>query len=163
MARTPQVRLKRVFKDSAEIMHDAFKLKTEKVAKNQSYTKQIRLEYFDHNHIFHSVDSSGIPMMISSEVAGHFHKVEISNKNTDSVPEIISVSPAMRWVLRKNELTGNFEKVMEEVPWDSHTHETQYLFSEQFKPKKLNPEFAKLQGEIAQKEASLKVPGIIEA
>lgn len=142
VASAPQQQPKVVYKDQQGFRHDLFKLKDEKLLKNQSFKKgQVKLESFSHTHFFHTYDSNGRQQQYSTSVGGHFHEVKWK---VDANGELVAeCGPALRNVYHKR--GGRQKKFIEPVKWynensdsaegewvkDSHTHEVEYRWSEE--------------------------------
>lgn len=155
---TPAGQPSRVYKGTREVDHDLFKLSTEKMLKNVSYTEAPQIESFDHNHVFHTVDSNGRKMLVCSAVGGHVHECTVEQRG--GVPVVV-VGPPRKWVMNKR----RGKKVRELAPvmlekdgdngeptYDKHIHKVEYLGSERIKIREANVEFAKFESQIRAKQ-----------
>jgi hypothetical protein len=157
MARTPA--RKRNFKRTQKLIHDLYKLHVAPALKNMAWDGTVNYQKVEHCHFFHSIDSKGIPQNTSASICGHFHVMEIVEPATETTPAVYKCSPPMQWVRSRNRMNGKWEKKLQLANRDdTHTHEVQYLDSHEHVPAKLNPEFIKLQQEVATPPPS--VPGI---
>lgn len=150
-------RRERVYKGTQEVDHDLFKLEAAKMSKNVSYTDIPNVQQFVHNHIFHTVDSSGKKQTTCTPVGGHFHEVEVT-LGEGGVPEL-TVGPPKKWVIKKKR--GVKTKVAVPVGWgseddreyDEHTHDATYIGSERIQLRAANVEFAKYDAEVRGKQS----------
>lgn len=147
----------RAYKGTQVVDHDLFKLEAAKMKKNVSYTEELMIELFDHCHMFHTVDSNGKKLDVSSPVGGHFHPIKVT-RSESGVPEI-TVGPPHKFVMKKR----NGRKVKVAVPvsfgsvddegservLDDHTHRATYLGSEKVSIRQPSVEFAKLDATLA--------------
>ncbi len=145
------VRKPRVYKGTQIVDHDLFKLEVAKMTKNVSYTDVPDLVKLEHVHMFHTVDSNGKKVSMSSAVGGHHHDITVV-PGKDGVPTI-QVSEPRKIVVRKRK--GRIERLSvpvvldpESGEVDDHTHSVTYLGSERITLRKTNPEFAKFESAI---------------
>jgi len=151
---TDQPDTARVFRGSQTVNHDLFKLLPSEMKKNVSWTPgQPRFEYFEHCHMFHTVDSSGRTQDTSTPIGGHFHEVKVIHGEGDS-PPTIEVGPASHHV------TKGSERVIVPLVYDTHTHDTKYLFSDSIKVREYNPDYLKVQSQIENSKPRA-IPGIV--
>jgi hypothetical protein len=159
MAKPSSSTVKRAFRRTQELVHDLYKLQDAQALKNVAWQTGMQdYQKVTHNHFFHSVDVKGNPQNTSAHIAGHFHVLEVVEAATDDKPATYKCSAPMKYVRKRQ---GN-SYVKTIVPYDvndTHTHNVQYIQSEKFQPRKINPEAAKLEAMEAQKGAP--VPGII--
>lgn len=113
----------------------------------------------EHVHWFHTVTSDGKEQLYSNSIGGHFHKMEVVQGPKGTVPKVKCISGPLKYVKVKNQY-GKFVKSV--APFnpgiDEHTHETQYLKSDEIKPKTVNTETAKVISMDALKTAP--IPGV---
>ncbi len=160
--KAPKVKqAERIYKNTQEVDHDLFKLKPASMKKNVSFTDEPRYEFFEHCHIFHTVDSNGKPQEACTPVGGHVHKIEVVHEG--GVPAL-KVSPAMHWVRRKK--GARFQRMLVPITetdpdGDDHTHASMYLGSERIKLRESSLEFAKFDAAMRAKE-NPTVEGVVE-
>lgn len=138
---------KRVFKGTKKVIHDLFELKPAIYKENVSYKFFApKIEEHLHKHFFHSVDRRGMPNNVSSDNAGHFHKLEIVHDKNGGMK--VKCGPALRKVIKK--VRGKDTEVVEPVFYgakdpkeidpvsgktlaiiDDHTHEIEYMRAEE--------------------------------
>ena len=152
---TTQPIIQRELKGERKVHHDLFKLLPANMLKNESFTEMPRYVETEHCHFFHTVDSSGKVQTQTHEVGGHFHKIEVYHSG--GVPEI-RVSPAMKWVKVKK--YGQSTKEAVPVAHDNHTHDVQYVFSEEVTVRQTNIEAAKALAQLEAKKPS-SLDGVI--
>jgi hypothetical protein len=153
MAKTPAaaapVQPKLVMKGTQEFRHDLFKSDVQQMLKNTAYTKGVvDVAKLEHTHIFHSVNSQGVPQHFSSTVGGHFHKLEPYMDAEGNLR--LRCGPPIRNVMRKT--PRGQKKTQAAVKWydetggrdgegawivDEHTHDFAYLSSEMLSLEKL--------------------------
>jgi len=151
--------IQRRYKDSSKLHHDLFKLKVADMQKNIAWDGTEDLRSVEHCHFFHTVDSDGKVLTNSSAIGGHFHKMEVV-VNDDGVPMVKCISGPVRFAKKKNRRTGKWEKVIAPTnDFDYHTHEIEYLKSEEITVRKTNIEAVQMQTTMAQKGAG--VPGVM--
>lgn len=140
-------------KGTEQIMHHLYVLKSVALKKNISWTEEPIYEEIQHQHMFHSCDSSGLPQKNSSPVGGHFHVIELVKGENGTAPRAVCSTP------KKMIRNKRGQRIMVDFnPEDLHTHPVEYRHSEVLKPRILNPEAAKHQAHEAKKEAP--IPGI---
>lgn len=139
------------FQKQAQRLHSLYKLATANFKKNTSFTSTPSWVDVEHSHFFHSIDSSGQPQLQCVPIGGHFHEMILVTPATESKPAVYKCSTPLKKVRQKN---ANGEWEIASVPAanvDHHTHEVQYLHSEIWTPPTMNPEFVKLQAQMAAK------------
>lgn len=155
----------RVYKGTRTVDHDLFKLEVAKMAKNVSFTDIPQVEFFEHCHIFHTVDSSGRKQDASNAVGGHHHDITVSMSES-GVPEL-KVSQPRKWVKKK--IKGRFQRLSVPIRLDNeeggevdtHTHAVRYMGSERIQLRDTNVEFAKFESAIRSKQ-EIEVEGAYE-
>lgn len=135
----------RVFSQNVKKIHDLYKLGVSDMLKNTAQDGNVP-EYLkvEHCHFFHTFTSDGAAQNTSSTIGGHFHVMEIVTPATDSSPAVYKCSPPMRWGIVKDRYK---RKVREMVPAnidDEHTHEVQYIKSDELILRTKNVEAAKM-------------------
>jgi len=143
------------FQKQAGKLHSLYKLLTATFKKNTSFTNFPTWEDAEHVHFFHSISSSGDPQTTCVPIGGHFHEMIIVTPATETEPAVYKCSGPLKKVRQKNPSTGQWEVVA--VPAngvDHHTHEVQYKHSEIWSPTPMNPEFLKMQAQMAAKIVS---------
>lgn len=148
---------KRVFGQGKKLIHDLFKLSVAKMRRNDSWNEErpIYIE-LEHCHIFHTIDSSGRKQDTCSPVGGHHHKMTVTY-SADGAPTV-TCSPAMKYVRKR--VNGENTRVLVEIEDDDHTHEVEYIRSEEIEPRRVSAEWIKLQSEMIAKQEP-KVDGVI--
>jgi hypothetical protein len=139
----------RVFKDKFSFVHDLFRLKTATMTKNMAWSKKMAAiwEPFQHKHFFHSYDSDGRAQTRSTSALGHFHECEMIEVNGTPT---LKVGPAKKEVIEIFEgLPRKVAVVLEGR--EGHTHEGEYVTSENLQTRRLNNEAIKLQDHLASK------------
>jgi len=155
----PAVKAKstRRYKSQQNITHDLFKLLVAKVKKNTSWAPgQKEYVSVEHCHFYHSVDKSGAPQKTCSPIGGHFHEIIEETPATADAPATYRTSKAKKYMIFIE--YGRQVKKIVDLEDDDHTHEVEYISSEDFKPQKLNAETAKLMSTVG--VAPPSVPGI---
>lgn len=138
---TPAVpEVKRVFKNDRVVIHDLFKLLPAELKRNVSYTSIPRYEHIPHQHFFHSYDSNGVKQDACSPIGGHTHKIEM--KEVNGKFELVIGPPCKK-------VRGKFI----EIPHDKHTHDFNYIFSQEIKLRSYNNEAQAQIAEAANKAA----------
>lgn len=130
---------KRIFKDQMVVTTDLFKMAPAQMKKNTSYKKfQPELMDLEHCHIFRTVDSRGKVQTSSTAVGGHFHDVEVSIDQDGSFvlkcsePYHIVTKTTKTGMTKKEKVPVTFEDGNRDVILkDTHTHEFQYIRSEE--------------------------------
>lgn len=153
---------------AGEVWHHLFKLLPAKVSKDHGWDpEQPKIILHEHTHAFHTVDSSGKQMTQTSAVAGHFHEVKVIQSADPTERPTIEISHAKRLVRRtvRKGVYRNFVEDYNETNDEGaairpHTHEYEYHGSDLIKVRTINPEFSKLQAELAQK-APKPIAGVI--
>ncbi len=149
-----------VFDAQAKIQVDTYKLTTTQMKKNVSYTKIPQIESLDHNHIFHTFDSSGFKQTHPSLVGGHTHELILVSPATAKDPAKYKCGPPVIQKVIIDENTGKPKKVWEKVRFDDHIHpEVEYRRSTAIEIRKANRDAAVIIGMEAAKTAP--IPGII--
>lgn len=139
------------FQKQSQKIHSLYKLLTSSFVKNTSWTSEPRWEEVEHTHFFHSINSAGQPQTTCAPVGGHFHEMILVKAATEAEPAVYKTSGPLKKVRQKN---NRGEWVIVSVPAngvDQHTHEVEYRHSEIWSPAAINPEFAKLQAQMAAK------------
>jgi hypothetical protein len=133
--------VQRVFKGDMKVMIDTFKLKVATFKKNIAPDgKQFKPNYvpFEHAHIFHTRQENGKENLCCAPVGGHTHEVIIEvvdGKFVGRTSEPIQFRGSEK-IAPKMDAQG---RVI-----DNHTHEVEYLKSDEHTPKSVSPEVAKL-------------------
>lgn len=127
---------KRILNQELKIISDTFKLMPAVMQKNISFNPHSpQLQAMEHCHIFHTYDSGGKKLGFTNQVGGHYHSVEVS---TDSKGNFkVKVSPPIQ--------NPKSEKIYAN---DTHTHEVQYIKSEEIAVRKQNPEAIKIYNQV---------------
>lgn len=116
----------RNMKGIRKVHHDLFKLLPADFQKNFGLPKAPRWVPTPHCHYFHTRDSSGKLQEYTCAVGGHVHKIDVTIENGLLVakcgPPVIRV---------KGDRVVDF-------PNDDHTHEVEYLWSEEIEARKMN-------------------------
>lgn len=135
-----------VMRGERKMLHHLFASSVTDCKKNVSYQpKSPKLEDMPHKHFFHSVDNRGRRLTTCSMSNGHFH--EVSWSVDPATGELIAKSgPALRKETIPYE-DGSHEVVDAPVGWadkkgkvhyDTHTHEWEYVQSEEFTAKDID-------------------------
>jgi hypothetical protein len=125
--------------------HDLFKATVGSTLKNVGIKKyQPELVKVEHVHFFHSHDAKGQGSKHTTAAVGHFHEVEQYIDPATGYPAV-KCGPALRKV-QKRMKNGFMKSFIEPVTFedgntgqtvtDSHTHEFEYLGSEELSPDK---------------------------
>lgn len=149
---------KRAFRATNKVMHDLYKLDVAMMLKNIAI-EGMEADYLkvEHCHFYHSVDAKGVPQSLCSPIGGHFHEITVVTPATETEPAVLKCGPAMKYVLDPR----TKRKIMQAAePGDMHTHEMSYVWSEEFKPKKINMEATRYVASVQAQEPA-PVPGII--
>ena len=139
----------RVFKDKFTFVHDLFRLKTATLMRNMAWSSKMKAiwEPMDHKHFFHTYDSDGRPQTNSTAALGHFHECEMYE---EAGKVKLKVGPAKKEVLEIFE--GSPRKVTVKLKErEAHTHEGEYITSENLQTRRLNNEAIKLQDHLESK------------
>jgi hypothetical protein len=139
------------FQKQAGKLHSLYKLLSSTFKKNTSFTSVPNWEDAEHVHFFHSISSSGDSQTTCVPIGGHFHEMIMVTPATETEPAVYKCSGPLKKVRQKNS-QGYWEVVS--VPAngvDNHTHEVEYKHSEIWSPTPMNPEFIKLQTQMAAK------------
>lgn len=142
-ASQPPAAPRMVMRGERKMVHHLFSSTVEDCLKNVSYTpKKPKLEPLPHKHFFHTCDNRGRRLTTCSMSNGHFH--EVTWESDPQTGELRAKSgPALRKETRNFD-DGTSEVVDSEVGWpdargklhmDSHTHEWEYVHSEEFSAK----------------------------
>jgi len=123
------------------VYHDLFILKTAKLLQDISMNVAIQVPYgVDHQHRFHSVDSSGRVQKFASSVGGHTHEVTIT---TDENNNLVGVcSPPFNGIKGKKFDLKPFKTDKGPV-LDTHIHEVEYINSKEIDVRIRSEEAAK--------------------
>ena len=148
----PKTKTKRIFKGEGTVHHDLFRLENAQTQKNISFHKSPIWEPIEHKHFFHTVDSDGKPQNRCSPTAGHFHYVEVEEKDGELVA---TCSRPMKMAI----VNGKREAV--EYTNDNHTHDVTYLQSEEVKKRVYNEDALKfISKQKAETAARMKNPTV---
>lgn len=132
----------RKLKGSKNVYHDLFKLKNAPMVKilgvpdpvlMKKAPHLVRTVQLEHCHIFHSIDSNGRPQKYSTHIGGHCHEIKV-NLNPDGSFKVECGPPLRRF---KNSRVEPVE------PYDTHTHEVEYIESIELQARKANQEAVK--------------------
>lgn len=141
-------RVQRFSRNEREYTHDLFKLKVSNMKRNVSYKwRSPKIQDAEHCHFFHSInDTTFQPNKRCSPVGNHFHEVIESGVDSEGRP-MVKFGPPMRMV-NKTLPNGEVVRYAEPVTWeaygakgevvhitDEHSHDVEYLGSENFSPK----------------------------
>lgn len=130
-------------KGSRIITHDLFELKEATFMENVGYRiVEPIIQNIQHKHFYHSVDKRGIPMRTSSTNSGHFHRIEYSADANGRLTA--KCGPPLRTITKKGPrgkdidiveqvFYGAHKATDEGAIFDEHTHEIEYLNSEELK------------------------------
>jgi hypothetical protein len=156
----------RVYADEIVIEHDLYKLKLASMKKNVAYMPNtFEILSVQHEHFFHTVDSSGTKQKHSNLVGSHFHQMTVVPQG-NGAPPIVKCGPAVKEV--KKLVNGRVVKVVEpclrypdergDMQVDNHTHEIEYIKSNKIPVRKVNAEAVKVISAEAAKGAP--IPGV---
>lgn len=122
------------------ILHRLFESDIQNCLKNVSYTpKQPDLRPMPHKHFFHTCDSRGRKLSVSSMIMNHYHDITWGI-DPDTGTLWCKSGPALQMVTKRYE-GGMSETVPEQPSWsdfknkvqkDEHVHVWEYVDSEQF-------------------------------
>jgi hypothetical protein len=129
-------------KGNRKVWHHLFKSDVQKMMKNVSFKKdQPQIQELEHTHVFHTINSQFKPQTTTQIVAGHFHEVQWAQL-ADGTPVVKSVSGPKRYAYITR--GGRQRRVIQDVKWtdaasddrdamlvDKHTHQFQYIHSEE--------------------------------
>lgn len=139
------------FQKHAQKIHSLYKLLPARFKRNVSWTSTPDWQEVEHVHFFHSINSSGEKQIECVPIGGHFHEMKVVTPATENEPAVLECSPPLKRVRQKN-VDGHWEVVtVLAAPNDNHRHEVEYKHSEIWSPPNINPEFAKLQEQMASK------------
>lgn len=139
------------FQKQAQRLHSLYKLLPAKFKRNVSFTDSPQWEDAEHVHFFHSINSNGEPQKECVPIGGHFHEMLMLSPATETSPPVYKCSGPLKRIRQKN-YEGLWEVVNAPASSnDFHTHDIEYKHSEIWSPPNINPEFIKLQSEIAAK------------
>ncbi len=148
----------RVFGSNVTIYSDQFKATVEKMVRNDAFNENDeRLIELEHTHLFRTFDSDGKRQTHAQSVGGHTHEIKWE-QTPDGAAKIVSVSPPLKPVRKK--VRGKF--VIEFVKandYDHHSHEFNYVKSDQVEARRANAGAAQFIGAEAAKLS--KIPGVI--
>ncbi len=166
---TPQTQApaKRAYADEVVIDHDLYRLSLASMKKNVAFNSgSYEIVSVQHEHFFHTIDSSGTKQKYSNLVGSHFHQM-IVTPNPAGGPPNVKCGPAVKEVRKL--VNGRSVKVLEpclkypddngRVITDDHTHEVVYMRSNRIPIRKVNAEAIKVISADAAKGAS--IPGVI--
>lgn len=138
----------RVEKGSRVFTHDLFMLQPSKMLKDLGFDPaDPKIVELEHQHVYHSINSQGIPQVKSTQIGGHYHRVEITGYEENGRPIMKCTSGPLetKYVRRRGMTVKEEAPVMIAGEVDSHQHEMVYIFSDEIKPhKKINPEAMKV-------------------
>lgn len=155
----------RSFRSTQQIHHDLFLLSPEPMQRDTRLEKHGTPDpeetvAVQHQHFFHTIDSSGRVQDTCSPIGGHFHIMEVTDNGPNDPPTVKCVSGPMRWGVKK--VNGKKKRVPVPVNhYDTHTHDCTYLQSEVVTPRKPNAEAAKVQANVARTESAADKGGNI--
>lgn len=146
---------KRVFKRTAEKVHDLFKLVETTFLKNVAWQAGVK-DYVKtgHAHWYHTFSSKGVAQTTCSHQGGHFHLMELVTPATGDQPAVYKCSPPVKYAAKK--INGAMQKIT--VPFnddDQHTHDVSYVSSQVLQESKTNAEAIKY---ISQLESRVNPP-----
>lgn len=152
------------YQSAVEFDSHLFKLQTAKMIKNTSWNKDApELHSVDHQHFFHTKDSSGKNMEHSTAQGGHFHIMTLTVDPVTGEPKAVCSGPK-KYIQKKGKRfivdLPEYEQYDDEgnKVRDRHTHEVVYERSSLIKPRKVNAESVKI--ESAEAAKTQKIPGI---
>ena len=155
MSKTTKKSTSRVLKQTTTLHHDLYILGEAKMLKDTSIGKTGDPEMMvpvKHQHFFHTIDSTGRTLTECSPIGGHFHEMKVVQGKDGEPPKVVCASGPMQWAKKK--VHGKWKRVKVPVNhYDDHTHEVEYLHSEEVTPRKPNVEAAKVSAAQAAKEA----------
>jgi hypothetical protein len=158
---TPATKWQPVYMENMEFESHLFELKTSKMMKNLSWsTDNPEISEVDHQHFFHTCDSSGQVMQHSTATGGHFHIITIETDPETGAP-IAKCSGPKTFEHKKGKkfivdlpaykAVGNDGQPIK----DTHTHDTKYVRTSRVRSKPINVESVKV---IDQLETSKAAP-----
>ena len=117
-----------------------------------------------HQHFYHTVDSSGKRQFRCAPFGGHFHEIKVIPPKEEGGIPTIEVSGPLKEIVRvtRSRETGRQTRKKMIVPvnaFDNHTHEAVYVRSSEVQQRKANLEAAKVQSAEAAK--TQPIPGIL--
>ncbi len=149
------------YQQNVEFDSHLFELKTGKMLKNLSWkSDKPDIRSIDHQHFFHSHDSSGREMNQSTSTGGHFHIVTTTIDPKTGAPKATCSGPKT-YVHKKG------KKFLVDMPSfkaidqngneivDNHVHEVAYARSSRVKPRTVNADAMKI---VDQFETSKETP-----
>lgn len=133
-------------------------------ARKEDGDHEMNLVKQEHVHFFHTYDSNGKKQTRSSSIAGHTHQITEISQGPGQPPKI-TVGPAVKEVRSKDKKTKKW--IISYAPADDglddnevgHTHEPEYLWSEEVETRDINAEALKLESYEANKGAA--VAGVV--
>lgn len=143
-------KITRVLRGARILSQDVFKLKVANRLFNLSWkAAQPKLIEQEHCHFFRSINDQGIPNEYSTAIGGHFHKVTLEWDEDGTLlsakcgPPLhktqVTMGASKRKVSRIVPVTFDNENlhtgILEHLP-DSHTHEMDYLYTDEFTTQK---------------------------
>jgi hypothetical protein len=149
------------YQQNAEVDSHLFELKTGKMLKNLSWrAEKPDIRDIEHQHFFHSHDSSGREMTHSTSTGGHFHVIEVGTDPKTGAP-VAKCSGPKTYMHKKGKkflvdlpafksMDQNGKEIV-----DTHTHNVVYARSSLVKPRTVNAESIKI---IDQLETSKEAP-----
>lgn len=164
----PEVSIfKRSFSKTQVIISDVYKLTVAMVWKQVGVAKHPDIDpkdwkEFEHTHIFRTFSTEGTKHDKCMPTGGHFHEIEWEINTEDPLnpePIIKSISGPMHYVQKRK--AGKWAKVAVPVnDFDDHTHDLEYIHSQNVEARVTNTEAQKVIAFEAQKGAP--VAGVIE-
>lgn len=157
----------RVYANELVIDHDLYKLELKNMKKNMAWEAGVYdIHDVNHEHFFHTMDSSGRKLKYSNMVGGHFHEMTVIPQ-PNGAPPIVKCGPAIREVrkLVNKKMVKKFEPALRyandqgEMVTDSHVHEVTYIRSNKIPTRKINDEAIKVISQDAMK--ATPPPGVI--
>lgn len=157
-----QIRFKH---DQTKLCH-TYKLEVSKFQKNLAVQKDEEAQFIgvDHCHFFHTIDHRGNIQTTSTHTGGHYHNIIVVDPGDEKngIAPTYRCSGPMKKIRKKN---ARKQWVTVEVPAedpeiDQHTHDMNYLKSDPWSPRRVNPEFVKYSSMVAQKASA--PPGAAE-
>ncbi len=153
------------YQHKAEFDSHLFELKTAKMLKNASWSSETPdIRALDHQHFFHTFDSSGREQVHSTATGGHFHVITVSKgKNGEPIakcsgPKIYAHKKGKKFVVDAPQFKAIDNETGENIK-DDHTHETIYQRSSTVKPRTVNAESLKVV-DILESTKEQRIPGI---
>jgi hypothetical protein len=136
-----EIETKRLMKGTTTIYHDLFRLEPANMIKEVMIgSDKVLKEAVQHQHFYHTVDSSGRRQYECAPIGGHVHKIEVGQDENGNLIATCGV-PLVRTTV-KTKFGKRIEKILPSKD-DNHTHICKYIESSEIKPRKANEEALK--------------------